>query len=133
MKYALVLILTLLPACGKSNSEDPKDLAEKIELTRLKLRATASALELYHLHTGHYPTTQEGGLKALMTQPAGCEKWRGPYLMEDPRDGWNRDMVYRPAAPGASGETTGPPFTLSSNGPDGKEDTPDDMAFRDNL
>lgn len=76
------------------------------------------ALKLYWLHNGDYPSS-EGGLNALMTQPAGAKNWKGPYLEKKALDPWKRDYQYRyPGTQNASG------FDLWSTGPD--EQKPDD-------
>jgi general secretion pathway protein G len=89
---------------GRANSERAKVQIEQI----------GSALDLYKLDTGRYPTTQEG-LGALMTAPSGVANWNGPYL-KDPKqlkDPWSRDFAYRsPAEKGG--------FDLGSLGADGK-------------
>lgn len=51
-------------------------------------------LDLYRLHTGVYPSTEQG-LNALMSQPGGVNEWRGPYLKKPPKDPWKRDFQYR--------------------------------------
>ncbi|HOD82656.1 MAG: Type II secretion system protein G precursor [Planctomycetes bacterium ADurb.Bin126] len=104
----------------------------KEDTTRQKLKAVANVLDTYNLHMGHYPTEEEGGLKALTVKPEvdekAAEKWRGPYLTEDPVDAWGNEFVYMPTAPETSGEKTGPAYTLFSKGPDGQENTEDDVS-----
>lgn len=61
-----------------------------------------TALDLYKLEVGKYPS-QENGLKALVEQPAGEEKWDGPYLKKGvPRDPWGNPYVY--VYPGKHGD-----------------------------
>ena len=75
----------------------------KSDTALLQMRQLVSALNLYRLDVGRYPTEQEG-LQALVTQPAGAEKWRGPYIdrADGIKDPW--DQVYGYKAPGAHGE-----------------------------
>lgn len=85
------------------------------EQAKIKIEQIGSALELYKLDTGRYPTGQEG-LGALLAAPAGATNWNGPYI-RDPKslkDPWSRDFIYRsPAEKGG--------FDLISLGADGKE------------
>ena len=77
----------------------------------------ATALDLYELDCGRYPTT-DAGMQALLARPAvdGDERWRGPYLKKKtlPLDPWGREYVY--VAPGTHNADT---YDLSSVGPDG--------------
>lgn len=86
---------------------------------RMQIESMDTALKLYKLDNGNYPTTEQG-LQALVKPPAvgGLAKnWRqGGYLEKDkvPKDPWDRDFVY--ISPGAHGD-----FDLSSLGADGEE------------
>lgn len=53
-----------------------------------------SALDLYELDNGSYPTTEEG-LGALLVKPASTLDWRGPYLKKKPIDPWGNPYVYK--------------------------------------
>ena len=79
----------------------------------LQMDNIASALDLYRLDNGRYPTEQEG-LQALIAAPADARRWDGPYLRggEVPVDPWDRAYVY-------SGDGDG--FSLSTLGADGAE------------
>jgi general secretion pathway protein G len=90
---------------GRANSERAKVQIEQL----------GSALELYKLDTGRYPSTQEG-LGALMTAPSGIANWNGPYLKDAKqlKDPWSRDFTYR--SPGDKGA-----YDLITFGADGKE------------
>lgn len=86
----------------------------KSELTtaRAQMDALDKALLAYRTDTGHYPGTAQG-LKALVAQPAGEQRWRGPYLRgEIPLDPWGSPYQYR--APGSNGQD----FELLSWGKD---------------
>jgi general secretion pathway protein G len=87
----------------------------KSETAKVQMESLASALDLFRLETGRYPTTQEG-LSALIKNPNNISGWNGPYLdqpnaIEDP---WDRPYLY--AAPG---ETKA--FDLSTLGADGQQ------------
>ena len=78
---------------------------------KIRIQQLVGQIELYRLEVGKYPEN----LQALVRQPAGVEKWGGPYAKEpDLKDAWGND--YRYSAPGQ-----GKPFDLTSLGADGKE------------
>jgi len=54
----------------------------------------ATALKLYELDNGGYPTT-EAGLGALLQRPSNAKNWSGPYLEKKPLDPWGRDYEYK--------------------------------------
>ena len=54
----------------------------------------ATALKLYELDTGAFPTTAEG-LNALKSPPASAKHWKGPYLERIPLDPWGKPYQYR--------------------------------------
>jgi len=59
-----------------------------------------TALKLYELDNGFFPTTEQG-LQALLRKPATQptpQNWNGPYLEKNPIDPWNRPYQY--ASPG---------------------------------
>lgn len=87
----------------------------KSDTAKLQIEELGSALDLYHLEVGQYPSTQEG-LQALVQAPGGSDKWKGPYLKkkEVPKDPWGNDYHYE--APGQHG-----PYDLSSLGADNRE------------
>ena len=67
--------------------------SEKARLvaTRHQIDAYKTALGLYDLDNGMFPTTEQG-LNALIVQPPNMPNWKGPYL--DPpvirKDLWGR-------------------------------------------
>jgi general secretion pathway protein G len=85
-----------------------------------QIQALESALNLYRLDNGEYPTTEQG-LKALVEKPAVGNvprKWReGGYLDKRsvPKDPWSGDYLY--LCPGVK-NTNG--FDLFTYGPDGQ-------------
>jgi len=76
----------------------------------------SSALQMFRLDCGRYPTTEEG-LEALRTAPSDVQgKWRGPYVEKDIHpDPWGHPYHY--AYPGTGGKDT---FEVSSYGADGQ-------------
>ncbi len=72
----------------------------------------ATALKLYELDNGNFPTTEEG-LNALLNKPASATNWNGPYLEKNPIDPWGREYKYK-----SPGEHR-PDYDLYSLGKDG--------------
>jgi len=87
---------------------------------RIQLESLETALKLYKLDNGNYPTTEQG-LQALVEAPAAeaqAKNWRqGGYLEKGkvPKDPWDNDFVY--LSPGMHGD-----YDLSSRGADGEPD-----------
>ena len=84
----------------------------------IQIGSLETALKLYKLDNGNYPTTEQG-IKALVEMPAvGVlpKNWRqGGYLEKGKvfKDPWDREFVY--LCPGEHGD-----FDLSSLGADGE-------------
>ena len=75
----------------------------------------ATALKLYELDNGSYPTTEQG-LAALRVKPNTNPlpaNWNGPYVEKDPIDPWGRAYIY--ISPGVHRSD----YDLSSKGKDG--------------
>ncbi|WP_407112891.1 type II secretion system major pseudopilin GspG [Bradyrhizobium sp. LMG 9283] len=87
----------------------------KVKAAKIQMQSFASALDLFNLDTGRYPSTAEG-LTALVRRTPGVAAWNGPYLKGSvvPNDPWNHPYVYR-----APGEHSA--FDIISYGSDGQE------------
>ena len=85
----------------------------RAETAQVQLKNIESALELYYLDTGQYPT-QNDGLKALIEAPGSVQGWHGPYIKRAGgiQDSWGRAYIYK--QPGDHGV-----YDLSSFGRDG--------------
>jgi general secretion pathway protein G len=84
-----------------------------------------TALDLYELDNGFYPSTEQG-LEALRTQPATSPvppKWAGPYIKKKPLDPWGNPYHY--SSPGTHNPNG---YDLSSYGKDGAEGGKDDVT-----
>ncbi|MHB8908384.1 MAG: type II secretion system major pseudopilin GspG [Syntrophales bacterium] len=85
---------------------------------RIQLESLETALKLYKLDNGNYPTTEQG-LQALVEPPTVgtlAKNWRqGGYLEKGkvPKDPWDNDFDY--ISPGSHGD-----YDLSSRGADGE-------------
>ena len=75
----------------------------------------ATALKLYELDNGVFPTTEEG-LDALLTAPASAKNWKGSYLEKKPIDPWGN--LYQYKSPGTHRTQD---YDLYSLGRDGVE------------
>jgi general secretion pathway protein G len=84
----------------------------------------STALDLYRMDTGRYPSTDQG-LLSLVAAPAASAavpNWSGPYLKKKrlPQDPWGRPYAY--TSPGTHNRES---YDLSSLGPDGVESKDD--------
>jgi len=87
----------------------------KVKTAKMQIESFSSALDLFYLDTGRYPTSSEG-LDALAQRPSNVAVWNGPYLKTRvPNDPWGNAYQYR-----SSGERT-PPYEIVSFGADGRE------------
>src|SRR5499427_9681574 len=68
----------------------------KVKAAKIQIQSFSSALDLYYLDAGRYPTSSEG-LAALVKPAAGLTAWNGPYLKGGtvPNDPWGKAYVYR--------------------------------------
>ena len=87
----------------------------KAKTAKIQIESFASALDLYFLDTGRYPSGSEG-LGALVRRPGNIAAWNGPYLKGGvvPPDPWGTPYVYR-----SPGERS--PYEIISLGSDGQE------------
>ncbi|MDZ7276622.1 MAG: type II secretion system major pseudopilin GspG [candidate division KSB1 bacterium] len=86
----------------------------------------ATALEMYQLDNGVYPTTEQG-LAALLRAPEIPPlppSWQGPYLKKSGalNDPWGQPYIYR-----CPGEHNSGSYDLSSTGPDRQSGGGDDV------
>ena len=114
MRVVLTIISLILGLVG------PRVLAylgdSRVKTAKLQIESFGSALDLFYIDTGRYPTSSEG-LEALAARPTGVEVWNGPYVKGGrvPSDPWGHAYQYRVA-----GEQT-PPYEITSLGSDGRE------------
>jgi general secretion pathway protein G len=91
-----------------------------------EIHSITSALQMFKLNAGVYPTTEQG-LQALVSKPdvAPIPRRWVRIMKEVPVDPWGNVYVYR--MPGTSNPSKPEVF---SKGPDGKEGTEDDITQR---
>lgn len=84
----------------------------KPKITQADIKNLETAIDLFYLDVGRYPTEEEG-MKALYQRPENLPSWAGPYIKTAPKDPWGRDYIYK--SPGERG-----PYEISSLGADGQ-------------
>lgn len=86
----------------------------KTKTAKVQLKNIQTALELYLIDNGGYPSSDQG-LQALMSKPDVAASWHGPYLTNSSglNDPWQRKFVYK--LPGDHGD-----YDLFSLGRDGR-------------
>jgi general secretion pathway protein G len=112
MLVVLVIIGLIMGLVGPRVLGYLSDAKEKT--ARIQIENFKSALDLYYLDTGRYPSTTDG-LGALVRRPGATDGWNGPYLRDGavPPDPWGNPYVYR--SPGEAA-----PYEVSSLGAKGK-------------
>ena len=113
----VVVILALLAGLIMPRFHGQSDTAKQ-QAARTQMALLESALKMYKLDNGTYPSTEQG-LKALVEAPTVGnlpKNWRkGGYLDKGkvPKDPWKNDYVY--VCPGSHGD-----FDIISLGADGE-------------
>ena len=93
----VVVILGLLaalvvPRIGPQVAEAQRTAAQT------QIRSLEDALEMYRLHNGFYPSTQQGLdalVKAPTTSPVPKRYAEGGYIKKVPDDPWGNPYIYR--------------------------------------
>jgi general secretion pathway protein G len=80
----------------------------------------ATALKLYELDNGRYPSSEDGGLTALLTKPGSVNNWNGPYLEKKPVDPWGREYQYK--SPGTHRTYDYDLFSMGNDGIESDDD-----------
>jgi general secretion pathway protein G len=109
-----ILAAMIVPKCTGKFSYSKKYAA------KADIGTISQILENYKIDNGIFPTTEQG-LQSLLEKPSPSPpNWKGSYLKSSPIDPWLR--VYRYRCPNQQG------FYLWSAGPDGKDETDDDIT-----
>ncbi|PCI29586.1 MAG: type II secretion system protein GspG [SAR324 cluster bacterium] len=100
----------------------------KIDQAKIQMKNISAALDLYHLDTSMFPSTDQG-LESMLSKPEVGRvprNWRGPYLKGStmPKDPWSRDYVY--LSDGGSFQLR----SLGADGEEGGEGTSADIEFK---
>ncbi len=131
----LLIVIAILLAIGGIvliNVLGAQDRAD-IGVTQVQMQTLSNAMKQFRVDMKRYPSEEEGvavlwSSSALEDEEA-ASAWGGPYL-EKPvaKDQWGNEWVYRNPS-----DTEGLPYDLVSNGPDGEEDSDDDISIHDGM
>ena len=111
----LEIVIVFILLAGIMSFVGPKIFEQmgraKSSEAKIRIQQLVGQIEMYKLEVGRYPDN----LQALVKQPAGVDRWNGPYAKDsDLKDAWGND--YRFTVPG-----TNKGFDLVSLGADNKE------------
>jgi general secretion pathway protein G len=122
----VVVILSILAALIVPKIMDRPDEA-RVVAAKSDIRAITSALKLYRLDNGVYPSTEQG-LQSLVKKPETGEvprNWKGSgYLDRLPKDPWKNEYQY--LNPGLHGDID--IFSLGADGQPGGEGVNTDIG-----
>lgn len=122
----VVVILAILVGLVAPRIMERPDEA-RVVAAKNDVRAIETALKLYRLDNGTYPTTEQG-LSALVEKPQTGNvppNWKpGGYLDRLPKDPWGHDYQY--LSPGIHGEID--VFTYGSDGAPGGDGINSDIG-----
>lgn len=122
----LVVLAIIGLLAGLVGPQVMKHLGEsKSKTARLQIEELSSALDMYRIDVGRYPTSDEG-LDALIEAPSSARTWNGPYLRKKkvPADPWNN--LYHYTSPGQHGKFD--LFTLGADNSEGGNGEDQDVA-----
>jgi general secretion pathway protein G len=112
----VIVILGILAAFIGPKLMGRTEQAKAVQ-TRVQIESLETALKLYKLDNGFYPSTEQG-LQALVEKPETGnvpKNWRAEGYLEKgqvPTDAWKNDFIY--LAPGTHGD-----YDITSYGADG--------------
>jgi general secretion pathway protein G len=101
--------------------------AAKLKQVESDFKSLQSALAMYKLNAGGYPTSQQG-LKALVDKPSSTpvpRRWV-QVMSKIPLDPWDSPYIYK-----FPGKKRANEYEITSKGPDGMENTGDDLSSQD--
>ena len=113
----VIVILSVLAVWVAPKIMGRPDQAKQVK-ARVDIQSLETALKLYKLDNGHYPTTDQG-LEALVRKPDSgktAKNWRtGGYIEKGkiPKDPWGNEFIY--LSPGSHSD-----FDITSYGADGE-------------
>lgn len=109
---------------AKGADAKAKDDQARRDTTTLVIARIENRIEMFYLHVGRYPLTL-AELHSIPADEKASEKWRGPYVVDKELiDAWSNELAYTVRAEAKAGKK----YRLSSNGPDGKAGTSDDIS-----
>ncbi len=99
----------------------------KLRQAESDFKSFDSALAMYKLNAGSYPTSQQG-LQALVVKPTSTpvpRRW-SQVMDKIPNDPWGNPYGYR-----FPGKKRSDEFEVYTKGPDGQDNTADDQSSQD--
>jgi len=137
IEVLLVIVIILMLAGALVVFVLPQREGAERDTTRVLLQNVESALDMYRMNVGRYPSEEEGGLGALMVKPEYeneklGEAWKGPYLKRGVKleDAWGNQLRYELTDRSLLADSaSAAPYKLYSAGPDGQPDTEDDITL----
>lgn len=123
---AVLIILGLLGTLVATKVYDNVEKA-KVITTKTNLKIYHTAVNNFRMDNSRLPTEEEG-LMALIEAPSDAQDYpTGGYLDSSKleTDGWKHDFIYEIVPGSPSG------FLIRSCGPDGEQDTDDDIVSTD--
>jgi general secretion pathway protein G len=127
LEMVIVLGIIALILGGAISIMGKVDSGAKIQRVEGDFSAISSALKMYKINNGFYPTTQQG-IKALTERPTTTpipRRW-SKLAGRVPLDPWNREYGYK--FPGSKDPSE---FEIICLGEDGKDGSEDDMSSQD--
>jgi len=124
--FTLVEVLLVLAILGAIAAMVVPDLLSRqgkaqADSVRISLKATEQALKMYAIdHGGKWPKA-DVAIQTLLEPQDSDPQWSGPYLESQPIDPWGSELRCRQS------KESGPRLKVFSVGPDGKENTDDDI------
>ncbi len=118
----IIIVVTLLGTLMTIIIRTMTTQQENAQKDQAKLGMTSLSqdLQMYKLDNGKYPTSDQG-LAALLSDPGGARKWRGPYSEEKRiKDPWGFEYSY---------ESDGREYKLISGGPNEEVGDGDDVTY----
>jgi len=120
----IAIILTLGGLVGLALFQRLED--SKVDLTRTQMNSLDSAMSQFYMDFDRLPTTEEGvGVlwdRGQLEDPELEDRWSGYLEDKIPTDQWDNEWSYE--------QLDSKSASLVSIGPDGEEDTEDDIRVR---
>ena len=125
----MVIVLGIIAMILGGAIYSMKKIGNSAKLSQVEsdFKSFESALAMYKLNGGTFPVTQQG-LKALVEKPSSTpvpRRWV-QIMPKVPLDPWGAPYGYR-----FPGKKVASEFEIYSNGPDGQENSGDDLSSQD--
>ncbi|MEO5912636.1 MAG: type II secretion system major pseudopilin GspG [Luteolibacter sp.] len=125
----MVIVLGIIAMILGGAIYSMKKIGNSAKLSQVEsdFKSFESALAMYKLNGGTFPVSQQG-LKALVEKPSSTpvpRRWV-QIMPKIPLDPWGVPYGYR-----FPGKKIASEFEIYSSGPDGQENTPDDLSSQD--